>query len=145
MSERRGGRSPRVGLLSGLKARARALKREVHALALAFVHPDTPWYARLALGLIVAYVLSPIDLIPDFVPIVGYLDDLILVPIFLGLALRLVPAGVMADCRARAADGTDPATERRLRLSGGLVVVLVWVAVLGLIVAVLVPRLERPR
>jgi uncharacterized membrane protein YkvA (DUF1232 family) len=112
----------------------------VHALALAFVHPDTPWYARLALGLIVAYVLSPLDLIPDFIPVAGYLDDLILVPIFIALALRLVPAGVTADCRARAADA---ATERRMRLTGGFVVVTVWVTALSVIVAVLASQLRR--
>jgi uncharacterized membrane protein YkvA (DUF1232 family) len=120
-----------------LRERARAIKNDVHALALAFVHPDTPWYARLYLGIIVAYVLSPIDLIPDFIPVVGYLDELVLVPLFLALALRIVPPAVLADCRARAADA---GAERRLRRRGGLVVVMVWVAVLGLLAAVIGPR-----
>ena len=126
-----------AGLLARLSERFRALRREVHALALAFVHPDTPWYVRLYLGLIVGYVLSPLDLIPDFIPVVGYLDDLILVPLFLVLAVRIVPPGVMADCRARAADAE---AERRLRRRGSLVVMMVWMAVLGILLAVLLPR-----
>ena len=131
-----------AGFFARLKERASALKREVHALALAFLHPGTPWYVRLYLGLIVAYVLSPIDPIPDFIPLLGYLDELLLVPPLLALGVRMIPPAVMAECRSRAA---DPAAERSLRKRGGILVVLLWVAVLALALALLAPRLSgRP-
>jgi uncharacterized membrane protein YkvA (DUF1232 family) len=80
----------------------RQLKSEVYALYLAYRDPRTPWYARLWAAGVVGYAFSPIDLIPDFVPVLGYLDDLLIVPLGVLLALRLIPADVMADCRARA-------------------------------------------
>ena len=89
-------------MLTGLRERARRLKEETFALYLAARHPGTPWYAKLFVAAIVAYALSPIDLIPDFVPILGYLDDLILIPVGIALALRMIPPSVMAECRARA-------------------------------------------
>ena len=81
---------------------ARRLKAETLALYLAARDPRTPWYARLLVAAIVAYALSPIDLIPDFIPVLGYLDELILLPVGLALALQLIPTGVMADARERA-------------------------------------------
>ena len=87
-------------MLQRLKKWARAIKRDVHALWLAARDPRTPWYAKaVALG-IAAYALSPIDLIPDFIPVLGYLDDVILLPLAIMLAVRLVPPVVMAECRA---------------------------------------------
>jgi uncharacterized membrane protein YkvA (DUF1232 family) len=89
-------------LVQTLKARARTLKHETHALYLAVRDPRTPWYARAIAAAVVAYALSPIDLIPDFIPVVGLLDDLIVVPLGFALALKLIPAPVMADCRSQA-------------------------------------------
>jgi len=86
-----------------LKARARALKCETYALYLAVRDRGTPWYARVLGILVVGYALSPIDLIPDFIPILGYLDDLVLVPAGIALVLRLVPPAVMERSRERAA------------------------------------------
>lgn len=77
--------------------------QETLALYLASRDPRTPWYARLLVAAIVAYALSPIDLIPDFIPVIGYLDDLLLVPLGILLAIRLIPDEVLADCRKRAA------------------------------------------
>jgi uncharacterized membrane protein YkvA (DUF1232 family) len=91
-----------VALLSELKQRARHLKAETFALYLAARDPRTPWYAKLLVAGIVAYAVSPIDLIPDFVPVLGYLDDLILIPVGIALAIRLVPDSVLADCRMQA-------------------------------------------
>lgn len=79
------------------------LQREVYALGLACRDPRVPWYAKALAAVIVAYALSPIDLIPDFIPVIGYLDDAILIPLGVALVLRMVPGEVMADCRARAA------------------------------------------
>lgn len=85
-----------------LQQRARALKRETYALYVAYRDPRTPWYARVVVACVMAYALSPIDLIPDFVPILGYLDDVILLPLGIALALRLIPVDVMRESRARA-------------------------------------------
>ena len=88
--------------LARWKQRARELKQEVHALALACKDPRVPWYAKLLAVLIVAYALSPIDLIPDFIPVLGYLDDLILVPLGIYLLLKVIPPEVMSECRVQA-------------------------------------------
>jgi uncharacterized membrane protein YkvA (DUF1232 family) len=91
-----------MALLATLKQRARLLKSETFALYLAARHPQTPWYAKFLAAGIVAYAFSPIDLIPDFIPILGYLDDLILIPIGIALVIKLVPASVLVECRERA-------------------------------------------
>src|SRR5688572_10717316 len=91
-----------MSLMAGLRTRARALKSETLALYLAARDPRVPWFAKLLAALIVAYALSPIDLIPDFIPILGYLDDLIIIPLGIAAVLRMVPAEVMNDCRTRA-------------------------------------------
>ncbi|MEW5958172.1 MAG: YkvA family protein [Chloroflexota bacterium] len=83
--------------------RAKALKREIYALYLAYRDPRLPWYARLVAMVVVGYAFSPIDLIPDPIPVLGYLDDLILIPLGVALALKLIPPPVMADCREQAA------------------------------------------
>ncbi|GIX26984.1 MAG: hypothetical protein KatS3mg123_0865 [Burkholderiales bacterium] len=108
------------------RARARALKREVYALYLCARHPRTPWYAKLFVGLIVAYALSPIDLIPDFVPVLGYLDDVVLLPLAILLALRMVPADVLAECRDRAA-GAFAGVKPVSRVAAAVIVGL-WIA-----------------
>jgi uncharacterized membrane protein YkvA (DUF1232 family) len=84
------------------RARVRELKIQVHALLLAYRDPRTPWYAKALAALVVAYALSPIDLLPDIIPVLGQLDDLLLVPLGIALAVRLIPREVLADCRARA-------------------------------------------
>jgi uncharacterized membrane protein YkvA (DUF1232 family) len=89
-------------MLSKLKAWARRLKRDVHAVYLAARDPRTPWYARAAAILVAAYAFSPIDLIPDFIPILGYLDDLLIVPLGILLVVRLIPADVLEEHRTSA-------------------------------------------
>jgi len=89
-------------MLETWKARARALKREISALLSAYRDPRTPWYAKLWALLVLAYAFSPIDLIPDFIPVVGYLDDLILLPLGIALAVRLIPPEVMDEARLTA-------------------------------------------
>ena len=116
------------------RARVVALKRETLALYLAARHPQTPWYARLLVAAIVAYALSPIDLIPDFVPVLGLVDDVLLLPLGIALALRLVPADVMAECRTRAA--TAFAEGRPVSRSAAVAIVLVWLGLVALAAAV---------
>ena len=90
-----------------LKDWARSLLRELRVLRIALNDDRTPWYARWLLRLLVVYLVSPIDLIPDFIPVVGYLDELLLVPIAIWIAIRLVPREVLDECRARAAAGAS--------------------------------------
>ncbi|WP_224082866.1 YkvA family protein [Cupriavidus laharis] len=90
-------------------------------------HPDTPLTARLLAALVVAYAFSPIDLIPDFIPVLGYVDDVLLVPLGIWLALRLVPAAVKADCRVRAEAWQAAQRERPRNLWAAAAIVLVWV------------------
>ena len=117
-------------LLQRWKQRANALKKEVYALYLAYRDPRTPWYAKVMAALVVAYAFSPIDLIPDPIPVLGYLDDLVLVPLGVALALRLIPPEVMVDARAK--------TEELLRAGkpvswGGAVIIgAIWIALAGL-------------
>jgi len=85
------------------KEKARALKRETYAVYLACRDPRVPWYGRMLAACIVGYAFSPIDLIPDFVPVLGYLDDLILIPLGIALLLKIIPSEVIAECRERAA------------------------------------------
>ena len=110
---------------SRLRQWARRLKQETLALYLAARHPDTPWYAKLWAGAIVAYALSPIDLIPDFIPVLGYLDDAIILPAMIWVALRLAPATVLAECRAQAA--TAFADGRPVNRRAAAVIVAIWI------------------
>ena len=84
------------------RQKVRQLKTETYALYLAYRDPRTPWYARLFAALVAGYAFSPLDLIPDFIPILGLLDDLLLIPLGILLARRMIPEGVMRDCRLRA-------------------------------------------
>lgn len=115
-------------LLNQLKQRARLLKREIHALWLAYRDPRTPWHARVLIACIIAYALSPIDLIPDPIPIIGYLDDLVLLSLGIALAIRLIPDWVMADCRKRAHE-TASEPPSNWKWFGATLVVLVWLLV----------------
>lgn len=111
--------------MSALRRWARALKTETLALYLVARDPRVPWYARLFIAGVVAYALSPIDLIPDFIPVLGYLDDLILVPLGLMLAVQMVPADVLEECRARA---REELAGNRPRSQGALVTIIaIWV------------------
>lgn len=91
-----------MGIVERWTRRARALKTEVHALYLAYRDPRLPWYARVWVTCVLAYAFSPIDLIPDPIPVLGYLDDLVLIPLGVALALRMMPPGIMAEARVRA-------------------------------------------
>jgi uncharacterized membrane protein YkvA (DUF1232 family) len=117
-------------MLDRLKARLHHLKRETHALYLAARDPRTPWYAKLFVAAVVAYAFSPIDLIPDFVPVLGYVDDLILVPLGILLAMKLVPPDVMAECRARAE--AMAATGKPVSRAAAAVIVGIWLLLAAL-------------
>ena len=112
-----------------LKDWARVIKRDVHAIYLAARDPRVPWYAK-ALALCVAgYALSPIDLIPDFVPVIGYLDDLVTVPLGILAVVKLIPPDIMAEHRATAAI----ASERPISRVAAVVIVLLWIGSMALV------------
>lgn len=119
-----------MALLAELKQQARHLKAETFALYLAARDPRTPWYAKLLVAGIVAYAFSPIDLIPDFVPVLGYLDDLILIPMGITLAIRLVPRSVLTECRARAQESIQNA--QPVSRVAGAVIVAIWLVLAAL-------------
>ncbi len=114
------------------KQRARQLKCELYALYLAYKDPRVPWYARLFAACVVGYAFSPIDLIPDPIPVLGYLDDLILVPLGITLALRMIPPAVMVECRVRADELMQQGKPVNWIAAG--IIVAIWVLLAGLAV-----------
>lgn len=118
-----------MGSFEKWKDSARRLKREVHALYLASKDRRVPWYARALAVAVVAYAFSPIDLIPDPIPVLGYLDDLVLVPLGIALVIRLIPADVLRDCRARA-ELAQTAGAPRSWVAGGIIV-FIWAGIFG--------------
>ena len=126
-------------MLDQLKSRARALKTETYALYLAARDPRTPWIARALVFLVVAYALSPIDLVPDFIPVLGYLDDLIIVPAGIALALTLIPGDVMAQAREKARS-TNP--DKRAGIIGAVIIVLFWILAI-IVFALFIQKLLR--
>lgn len=114
--------------LDSLKSRGKNLKHDTYALYFAYRDPRTPWYARVFAGLVAAYLLSPIDLIPDFIPILGYLDDVIIAPAGIALALKMIPPEVMADARQKAE--LELANGKPVNRVAAVVVVLIWIIVL---------------
>ncbi len=116
---------------TSLQAWARRLRRDGLTLWFARRHPATPWQAKALAVLVVAYALSPIDLVPDFIPVLGHLDDLLLLPALVWLALRLLPAPVLADCRAQAEAWLAAGHTRPRSLAGALAVLGLWLALVA--------------
>jgi uncharacterized membrane protein YkvA (DUF1232 family) len=130
-----------AGLLHRLRERARGIKRQSYALYLAARDPRVPWYAKAVVALVAAYAFSPIDLIPDFIPVLGYLDDVILLPMGIALAIRLIPDEIWLDCQARASEAHD---RPRSRVAAA-VIVLLWIGALFLSARLLLPYVRSPR
>ena len=122
-----------MGAWDKLKIRARALKADTLALYFAVRDPRTPWYAKAVAAAVVAYAFSPFDLIPDFIPVIGYLDDLVVVPLGIALALKLVPHSVMSDCRKRASEVANRPVSR----AGAAFVICAWLGA-GLLMVLIV-------
>jgi uncharacterized membrane protein YkvA (DUF1232 family) len=122
------------------RQRARQLKIETYAIYLAYKDPRVPWYARLFAAGVVAYAFSPIDLVPDPIPILGYLDDLVLVPLGVALALKMIPENVMAECRERAE--TAMSEGKPTNWKAAAVIVTVWVLLAALAIAIVMRTLS---
>ena len=118
-----------------LKARAKQLKTDLPAVFLALKRKETPWTAKALATLTIGYALSPIDLIPDFIPVLGYLDDLILLPALVALTIRLIPAEVLASCRVEAEGLWKDGKPKRWYYA--IPIVLLWLLILFLVVRAL--------
>lgn len=124
------------GILERLKDKARIIKRELMALYYAYKHPKVPWFAKAFTALIIGYALSPIDLVPDFIPILGYLDDLILIPIGITIAVKMIPREVMEECRRNAA-GIDKNSLGKSWIAGGIIIII-WIALIIVLIRPLI-------
>jgi uncharacterized membrane protein YkvA (DUF1232 family) len=124
-----------------MEQKARELRTETYALYLAVKDPRVPWYAKFSAVYVVAYALSPIDLIPDFIPVLGYVDDLILVPLGIALTIRMIPPEVLAECRANAQEKL--AQGKFLGWTGATLIIVVWVMIIFAIVLYLFGSLHR--
>lgn len=114
-------------LLDKLKAKARDLKKELKALYLVYKRPDTPWYAKVVIVIVVGYALSPIDLIPDFIPVLGYIDDLILIPLGILIVIRLIPDEIMDECRLY----TEKISKEDIKRNwvAACIIIVIWILV----------------
>lgn len=111
-----------------LKAWAKRIKRDGVTLWFAGRHPDTPWYAKALGFFVVAYALSPIDLIPDFIPVLGYVDDILLLPALIWLTVKSLPNSVLTDCRAQADVWMAEKGSKPLSKAGAIMIVVLWIA-----------------
>ena len=112
-------------ILNNWKQKAKNLKRELYAIYLAYKDPRVPWYAKALAIIVVGYAFSPIDLIPDPIPVLGYLDDLILLPLGIALVIRLIPKEVLSECREKAAEMLNRKKPRNWVAAG--IVVFIWI------------------
>ncbi len=122
--------------LARWKRRARQLKAETYALYLAYRDPRTPWYARVFAACVVGYAFSPIDLIPDPIPVLGYLDDLILVPLGIALAIKMIPPPVLAECRQQAQALMEEG--KPVNWAAAVVIIAIWLLLAAVVILVVV-------
>jgi uncharacterized membrane protein YkvA (DUF1232 family) len=115
-----------------LKGKAKKIKKELKVLYIAYKKPEVPWYAKVLAAIVVGYALSPIDLIPDFIPLLGYLDDLLLIPLGIYIALKLIPKEILVQCR----EETEKIFEENKPKSwiAGTIIIAMWIVVIGLLV-----------
>ena len=127
-------------MLARIKSWASGLKRDAHAIYLASRDPRVPWYAKALAIAVAGYALSPIDLIPDFIPIIGYLDELILLPLGIWLVVSLIPPEIMVEYRAKA----DEAGQRPSSRAGMIAIILLWIAGASMLAWIGYARWSRP-
>ena len=130
-----------MALMKMWKAKVRKIKIETYTLYLASKHPMTPWYAKIFVVAIVAYVFSPIDLIPDFIPILGYLDELIIVPLGIIVALKMIPKPVLLECRGKAQ--TIMNQGRPKNWFAAVIIIAIWIILAVLIINIIVRKMLK--
>ncbi|TGE38870.1 DUF1232 domain-containing protein [Desulfosporosinus fructosivorans] len=116
-------------ILERLKHKAKHLKAEVMALYFAYRDPRVPWYAKLLIVIVVGYALSPIDLIPDFIPVLGYLDDLVLIPLGIAMVLKMIPGPVMEEARMK----ESTLTTKPKNWFAAAIIIVIWTIIFGLV------------
>ena len=129
------------GFIAFWKQKARDLELQTFALYFAYRDPRVPWYAKGFIGLIVAYAFSPIDLIPDFIPVIGYLDDLVVIPLGVFLALRMIPAQIMEECRGKAKEHLN--AEKPQYKFMGVIIIGIWIIVILVVGLLLIRDIRR--
>lgn len=117
-----------------LKARAKQLKTDIPAVFFAMKHKDTPWYAKVVAAVTVCYALSPIDLIPDFIPILGYLDDIILLPLLILLVIKLIPGQTLELCREQADKLLKSDNRKPKQWYFAIPIILIWCGICLLVI-----------
>jgi uncharacterized membrane protein YkvA (DUF1232 family) len=122
-----------MAVFASLRRWAHGVKRDGVTLWFAMRHAQVPWPVKALGAFVVAYALSPIDLIPDFIPILGYLDDVILLPVLIWLAIRLIPTGALTDCRAQADHWMHTTGKKPKSWVGAALIVCLWIAVAWLL------------
>ena len=130
MASERSGAARAMSMGARLRAWAREIRKDVVALYIAARDPRVPWYVKLAAAAIAAYALSPIDLIPDFIPVLGHLDEVIILPFAIALVIKMIPAPLMAEFRAEAQRRAERPTSR----AGALLIIAIWIAAIALTV-----------
>jgi len=130
-----------AGIFLKWKKRAEQLKTETYTLFIAFKDPRVPWYAKVFVGCIVGYAFSPIDLIPDFIPVLGYLDDLILLPLGITLALRMIPAKVLKECRTKAKEILNKNIHKNW--TAALVIITIWLLIITFLIVAVVRIIKK--
>jgi uncharacterized membrane protein YkvA (DUF1232 family) len=120
-----------VSVIERWKSQVKDLRNETYALYLAYKDPRVPWYAKVFIALIAGYAISPIDLIPDFIPVLGYLDDFILIPLGITLALKMMPKTVLEECREEAQKALSQDMPRNWVV--GVVVITIWLVLIALV------------
>lgn len=115
-------------MLETIKSKAKQLKKQIIIVYLAYRHKDVQWYKKAFLLLILVYALSPIDLIPDFIPVLGLLDDLILIPLGIIIAMKIIPQSIWEDCRKSAEKGVS--IDSKYKKIGAVMIALIWIVVI---------------
>jgi uncharacterized membrane protein YkvA (DUF1232 family) len=133
-------RTATLKMLESWRERARTLKVETYAIYLAYKDPRVPWYARIFAACVIGYAFSPIDLIPDPIPVLGYLDDLVLIPVGIAVALKMIPPEVMAECRERADAAMCEGTPTNRKAAAAIIAVWLLLALLAVVVMVRILR-----
>ncbi|MFC5269193.1 YkvA family protein [Adhaeribacter terreus] len=129
-------------LLQKLREKARHLNTEIYALYLAYKHPKVSWSAKIIIAITIGYALSPIDLIPDFIPVFGFLDDLLIVPAGIALSIRLIPVSVLLECRLKAME-LFHSNKPKLRYAW-MIVFFTWILVASIVIMLFYKLIHEP-
>ena len=133
----------KLGVIERWEERVRKLRTETYAIYLAYKDPRVPWYSKVFIALIIGYAFSPIDLIPDFIPVLGYLDDFILVPMGIAIVLKMIPDEVMQECRLKACENFRG--EKPTNWVAATIIIVIWLLLAAIFVMLVVRSINSNR